>query len=84
MPNRGLATVMDSLDRQALFLEQELEDMTTMKNAYPDLLRAWKCYTPWGDVPNASGWTFPRRNRLAGANGGHSGMYTLRLSSCLA
>lgn len=65
MPNRGFSTVMGNLDRHAFYLEEELALMTEMKETYPDLLRAWKCYTPWGDIPNASGWMHDDRNGRA-------------------
>jgi uncharacterized protein len=54
MPNRGHAWATELASQPGLFLEQELADMTAA--AQNPSLRAWKCYTPWGDVPNASGW----------------------------
>lgn len=54
MPNRGHAWATEAANMGGLFLDQELDDMTAA--AQNPNLRAWKCYTPWGDVPNASGW----------------------------
>lgn len=57
MPNRGYAgTLIPGRGGKSLFLDEELAAMTAAKEQYGDVLRAWKCYTPWGDVPNASGW----------------------------
>jgi len=39
-----------------LFMQDELDAMERAAIEYGDILRAWKIYTPWGDVPNASGW----------------------------
>lgn len=54
MPNRGHAWATELANQPGVFLQQELDDMTLA--AQNPSLRAWKCYTPWGDVPNASGW----------------------------
>lgn len=54
MPNRGHAWAAEPVGQKGLFLQEELDDMTAA--AQNPALRAWKCYTPWGDVPNASGW----------------------------
>ncbi len=54
MPNRGHGWATEQAAMNPLFMQQELDDMTAAA-ANPQL-RAWKCYTPWGDVPNASGW----------------------------
>lgn len=57
MPNRGYAgTLIPGNGGRSLNLQEELDAMTAAKAQYGDVLRAWKCYTPWGDVPNASGW----------------------------
>lgn len=54
MPNRGHAWATEHASMGGVFLQEELDDMTAA--AQNPNLRAWKCYTPWGDVPNASGW----------------------------
>jgi hypothetical protein len=54
MPNRGHGWAAEPAGQNPLFLQQELDDMSAA--ALNPSLRAWKCYTPWGDVPNASGW----------------------------
>lgn len=54
MPNRGHGWATEQAGQYPVFIEQELEDMEAA--AQNPSLRAWKCYTPWGDVPNASGW----------------------------
>ena len=54
MPNRGHGWATEQAHMEPVFLQQELDDMTAA--AENENLRAWKCYTPWGDVPNASGW----------------------------
>jgi hypothetical protein len=54
MPNRGHGWATEQANMDPVFLQQELDDMTAA--AENPNLRAWKCYTPWGDVPNASGW----------------------------
>lgn len=55
MPNRGHGWATQAAGKDPLFLQQELDDMAAAAAQWP-FLRAWKCYTPWGDVPNASGW----------------------------
>lgn len=64
MPNRGHAWAANLADQNGLFLQDELNEMTRVKELYP-FLRAWKCYTPWGDVPNASGWFHDDRSGRA-------------------
>jgi len=39
-----------------LFLDEELEMMMQRAEQYGDMLRGWKTYCAWGDVPYASGW----------------------------
>lgn len=57
MPNRGYAgTLVPGNGGRSSNLQEELDLMTKAKQDYGDVLRAWKCYTPWGDIPNASGW----------------------------
>ena len=58
MPNRGgYGTTNDPAPEQKpQFLEEEMELMFERAEKYGDLLRGWKTYCAWGDVPNASGW----------------------------
>lgn len=57
MPNRGSAgNNTDGMGLEPVFLQEELDLMTERAIAYADILRGWKLYCPWGDVPNASGW----------------------------
>jgi hypothetical protein len=61
MPNRGSAGhASDSLvgphGVYPVFMEEEFELMEYSAAAFPEHLRAWKIYCPWGDVPNTSGW----------------------------
>jgi uncharacterized protein len=55
MPNRG-SIGPTGPRRRPLFLAEELELMMERANRYRDILRGWKTYCPWGDVPNAGGW----------------------------
>ncbi|MFY9588070.1 MAG: hypothetical protein WAT66_11505, partial [Actinomycetota bacterium] len=57
MPNYGSAgtTTMKSGPEPA-FMKQEFHHMDLAADRYGDILRAWKVYTPWGDIPYASGW----------------------------
>ena len=57
MPNRGSAgTNTEGMGLQPVFLQEELDLMTERAARYRGILRGWKVYCPWGDVPNASGW----------------------------
>jgi predicted TIM-barrel fold metal-dependent hydrolase len=56
MPNRGSAGNSSPGVRPA-FLDEELELMMTRAEMYPDILRGWKTYCAWGDIPYTSGWT---------------------------
>jgi uncharacterized protein len=55
MPNRGSAG-HNSPNMKPLYLDEELDLMMTRGHQYRDILRGWKTYCAWGDVPNASGW----------------------------
>ena len=55
MPNRGGAG-MSSPTARPLYLDDELNQMTERARQYKDILRGWKTYCAWGDVPYASGW----------------------------
>jgi uncharacterized protein len=57
MPNRGAyGPAMGTAGRDPVFMNDEFEQMEASIERYPGILRGWKVYTPWGDVPNASGW----------------------------
>jgi len=55
MPNRGGAG-MSTPNARPLYLDEELNLMMERANQYKDILRGWKTYCAWGDVPHASGW----------------------------
>jgi hypothetical protein len=55
MPNRGSGGITTPGARP-LFLDEELQMMMERAEKYRDILRGWKTYCAWGDVPNASGW----------------------------
>jgi hypothetical protein len=55
MPNRGGAG-SSSPDMTPLYLDEELDLMMTRGHQYRDILRGWKTYPAWGDIPYASGW----------------------------
>ena len=55
MPNRGGAGHA-SASQRPLFMQDEFDRMAQSVKDYKDILRGWKVYTPWGDVPNSSGW----------------------------
>jgi hypothetical protein len=55
MPNRGSGG-NSTPGMRPLFLDEELALMTERATTYRDVLRGWKTYCAWGDVPNASGW----------------------------
>jgi hypothetical protein len=57
MPNRGSAG-NQSPGVKPLYLDEELQLMMERAELYPTLLRGWKTYCAWGDVPYTSGWTF--------------------------
>ena len=57
MPNRGSAgTSSTSLGQPPAFMAEEFELMERNVKTYGPDLRGWKVYTPWGDVPNGTGW----------------------------
>ena len=56
MPNRGGTGDSQQTVDPPLFLDEELQLMMERAEQYRDLLRGWKTYCAWGDVPNASGW----------------------------
>jgi uncharacterized protein len=52
MPNRGTYGAV----KKPKFLDAELDLMSSRAVQYRGILRGWKTYCPWGDVPNVSGW----------------------------
>jgi hypothetical protein len=57
MPNRGsMGTGSAFTGRDPVFMAEEFEIMQRHVERYGKFLRGWKVYTPWGDVPNSSGW----------------------------
>ena len=65
MPNYGSAgTTTLKKGPNPVFMQQEFDHMYKAAYEYGpsaqagvgDILRAWKVYTPWGDIPYASGW----------------------------
>jgi hypothetical protein len=54
MPNRGSAGNTDAAT--PLFQADEFAQMDQYVDDHGDKIRGWKVYTPWGDVPFASGW----------------------------
>jgi predicted TIM-barrel fold metal-dependent hydrolase len=55
MPNRGSGGNTTPTMKPA-FLDEELQLMDERAHQYRDILRGWKTYCAWGDVPYASGW----------------------------
>lgn len=55
MPNRGSAGNVDT-DVDPVFMAEEFRLMEQYVADHGDKIRGWKVYTPWGDVPGASGW----------------------------
>jgi uncharacterized protein len=55
MPNRGSAG-NSTPDAKPAHLDDELELMMQRAQQYKHILRGWKTYCAWGDVPYASGW----------------------------
>lgn len=57
MPNRGVRPASARAARgDSRAMEQEFDRMREHRERYGDRLRGWKVYTPWGEVPYASGW----------------------------
>ena len=57
MPNYGSAgTTAYPNAPDPVFMKQEFDLMDATADTFGDILRAWKVYTPWGDIPYASGW----------------------------
>jgi predicted TIM-barrel fold metal-dependent hydrolase len=64
MPNRGSGG-NSTPTMKPLFLDEELQLMMERAERYRDILRGWKTYCAWGDVPNASGWFLDTDTGLA-------------------
>jgi uncharacterized protein len=59
MPNRGSAgTVASSFGKEPVFMKEEFDIMDQRADQWGHLIRGWKTYPAWGDVPYASGWFF--------------------------
>lgn len=59
MPNRGSAgTLASSAGKEPVYMQREFEIMEERAIKYNDLIRGWKTYPAWGDIPYASGWFF--------------------------
>ena len=56
MPNRGSAGTGSSSFGAPAFMKEEFDFMEENAARWSDRIRGWKVYTPWGDVPNSSGW----------------------------
>ncbi|GAC1418253.1 MAG: hypothetical protein NVSMB57_12990 [Actinomycetota bacterium] len=67
MPNRGSAgTVASQLGKEPVYMQREFEIMEERAVQYGDIIRGWKTYPAWGDIPYASGWFFD--DDLVGGN----------------
>ncbi len=64
MPNRGSAG-NTTPHAKPLYLDDELELMMERAHKYRHMLRGWKTYCPWGDVPYASGWFLDSETGMA-------------------
>lgn len=59
MPNRGSAgSVASTLGAEPVYMRREFEIMEERAIKYRGLIRGWKTYPAWGDIPYASGWFF--------------------------
>lgn len=59
MPNRGSGgSTASALGSEPVYMQREFEIMEQRAAAYQGLIRGWKTYPAWGDVPYASGWFF--------------------------
>lgn len=66
MPNRGAyGTNQLPTTPRPLYMGEEFETMERLAAKYgprgSNILRGWKTYCPWGDVPNVSGWMLTDR-----------------------
>jgi len=59
MPNRGSAgSTASLLGQEPVFMQREFEIMEQRAAQWKGLIRGWKTYPAWGDIPYASGWFF--------------------------
>jgi predicted TIM-barrel fold metal-dependent hydrolase len=66
MPNRGSAgNTSDQVGFKPLYLDEELQLMMERAHQYRGILRGWKTYCAWGDVPNSTGWFLDSDTGLA-------------------
>ncbi len=56
MPNRGSGPRGALQLKHPLFFDEEMELMHTRAREHRNILRGWKTYCAWGDIPNVSGW----------------------------
>jgi hypothetical protein len=67
MPNRGATQTQrpGKVTPKPRYLDAELDLMMQRAIQYRHILRGWKTYCPWGDVPFASGWFLDSDTGLA-------------------
>lgn len=59
MPNRGSAgSVASTFGKEPVYMQREFETMVQRADLFGSIIRGWKTYPAWGDVPYASGWFF--------------------------
>jgi hypothetical protein len=59
MPNRGSAgSTASLLGQEPVYMQREFEIMEQRAARWKGLIRGWKTYPAWGDIPYASGWFF--------------------------
>jgi hypothetical protein len=59
MPNRGSGgTTASFIGQDPTYMNQEFDIMEERCSLYKEILRGWKVYTAWGDVPYSTGWYF--------------------------
>jgi predicted TIM-barrel fold metal-dependent hydrolase len=64
MPNSGLGMQNPFKIKPSKF-DEEMELMDVRARRYGDILRGWKTYCAWGDIPYASGWYFDSDTGMA-------------------
>jgi uncharacterized protein len=64
MPNRGSGG-NSTPTTKPLYLDEELQLMMERAHQYRGILRGWKTYCAWGDIPYASGWFLDTDTGLA-------------------
>lgn len=59
MPNRGAyGAVSSAAGREPVYMRREFDTMLERASTYRSIIRGWKTYPAWGDVPYSSGWFF--------------------------